>query len=86
VLIDVQGGAASAAGVGFSGSSGSFFNMVRSDTIRGTFSDPQYGGNQDFVGWDMIRYPGVRRIVSANDQSRMEAGQLPGNHLSGYDR
>ena len=36
-LIDVQTGGASGAGVGFVGSSGSFFNMVKSHTWQGTF-------------------------------------------------
>lgn len=85
VLIDVQGGSASAAGAGFTGGSGTFFNLVRGHTIQGTFSDPQYGGNQNFIGWDMIRYPGVRRFVTPQDQARMERGELPPNHMSGYD-
>jgi gluconate 2-dehydrogenase gamma chain len=86
LLIDVQSGSATGAGTGFAGSSGAFFNMVRSHTWQGTFSDPQYGGNQRFVGWDLIRYPGVRRVVSARDQEMMEAGDLAPNHLSAYDR
>ncbi len=50
VLIDVQLGAASGAGVGFVGSSGSFFNMVKSHTWQGMFGDPKYGGNVGFAG------------------------------------
>jgi gluconate 2-dehydrogenase gamma chain len=48
---------------------GAFFNMVRTHTIEGTFCDPYYGGNANFVGWDLIGYPGVRIAVSADDQS-----------------
>lgn len=85
LLIDLQGGSATATGAGFSGSSGQFFNMVRSHTIQGTFCDPHYGGNQGFVGWDLLRYPGVRRGVTAADQARMEDQDLPPNHQSAYD-
>ena len=46
----------------------SFFALVRAHTIQGTFCDPVYGGNANFVGWDMIGYPGVRLNVSAADQ------------------
>jgi gluconate 2-dehydrogenase gamma chain len=45
-----------------------FFNLVRTHTIQGTFSDPFYGGNQNFVGWNLIGYPGARIVVSANLQ------------------
>ena len=27
-------------------------------TLQGTFGDPYYGGNANFVGWDLIGYPG----------------------------
>ena len=45
-----------------------FFNLVRTHTIQGMFSDPFYGGNANFIGWDMIGYPGARTVVSANLQ------------------
>ena len=48
--------------------SAAFFNLVRTHTIQGTFSDPFYGGNANFIGWDMIGYPGARTTVSANLQ------------------
>lgn len=60
-----------------------FFALVRAHTIQGTFCDPYYGGNAGFVGWDLIGYPGVRTLVSADDQ-RLGA-DLPGNHKSAYD-
>jgi gluconate 2-dehydrogenase gamma chain len=78
-LIDVETGAAT----GFTGSSGVFFAMVRSHTLQGTFGDPYYGGNANFVGWDLIGYPGVRTNVSAEDQ-RLGVKLAP-NHLSAYD-
>ena len=79
VLIDVETGAAT----GFAGSSAVFFAMVRTHTLQGTFGDPFYGGNRDFIGWDMIGYPGVRTNVSADDQ-RLGAKVEP-NHRSAYD-
>jgi gluconate 2-dehydrogenase gamma chain len=45
-----------------------FFTLVRTHTIQGTFSDPFYGGNENFIGWDLIGYPGARIVVSANLQ------------------
>jgi hypothetical protein len=49
-----------------------FFALVRTHTIQGTFCDPAYGGNQNFVGWDLIGYPGVRLNVTAADQRMSE--------------
>ena len=51
-----------------SGSSAAFFAMVRAHTWQGTFGDPYYGGNRNFVGWDLLGYPGVRTAVTADDQ------------------
>ena len=60
-----------------------FFNLVLAHTIQGTFCDPFYGGNANFVGWDLIGYPGVRLTASANDQ-RMDVAPAP-THMSAYD-
>lgn len=57
---------------GFSPDAASFFTMVRAHTIQGTFCDPYYGGNADFVGWDLIGYPGIRMAVGEAEQ-RLEA-------------
>ena len=46
-----------------------FFIRARRLTLEGMFSDPYYGGNQNFVGWDLIRYPGPRPAVAAEDQA-----------------
>jgi len=81
VLIDVETGAAT----GFAGSSAAFFAMVLNHTHQGTFGDPYYGGNANFVGWDLIGYPGVRTMVSGEDQKRLEANQLTPNHKSAYE-
>lgn len=60
-----------------------FFALVRAHTIQGTFSDPVYGGNANFAGWDLIGYPGVRLNVTAADQ-RMAAPAKP-IRRSAYD-
>ena len=83
-LIDVETGAATGAGVGFAGSSAAFFSMVRGHVLQGTFGDPYYGGNENFVGWDLIGYPGVRTAVTENDQQRLEAGELRPYRRSAY--
>ena len=84
-LIDVETGAATGAGAGFVGSSAAFYAMVRSHVIQGTFSDPFYGGNMNFVGWDLIGYPGVRTAVTENDQRRLEADDLRPYRRSAYE-
>jgi gluconate 2-dehydrogenase gamma chain len=60
-----------------------FFALVRQHTIEGTFCDPHYGGNRDFVGWTMIGYPGVRLAVSPADQTMDSTPPLSG--VSAYD-
>ena len=46
-----------------------FFTRARRLTLEGMFSDPYYGGNKNFAGWDLIRYPGPRPAVAAGDQA-----------------
>lgn len=79
ILTDMEKNAAT----GFSPNSAAFFNLLRTHTIEGTFSDPYYGGNANFVGWNLIAYPGIRMGVSANDQ-RMNAKPEP-VRKSAYD-
>jgi len=79
VLIDVETGSAT----GFTGSSAQFFNMVRTHTLQGTFGDPYYGGNANFVGWDLIGYPGIRLNVAPSDQAL--GAKLTPTHRSAYD-
>lgn len=68
---------------GFSPSSAGFFNLVRNHTIEGTFCDPYYGGNQNFVGWDLVNYPGIR--LSASETDVAAGASLAPNHQSAYD-
>ncbi len=79
VLTDVERGAAD----GFTGTSTAFFAMVRAHTLQGTFCDPFYGGNASFVGWDLVGYPGVRTLVTPDEQ-RLGA-DVARNHKSAYD-
>ena len=79
VLTDVQNNAAT----GFTPSAAAFFTLVRAHTIEGTFSDPYYGGNANFAGWDLIGYPGVRLSATAAEQ-QMNV-RIPSNHRSAYD-
>jgi gluconate 2-dehydrogenase gamma chain len=79
VLMDVESGSAT----GFPASSAQFFSMVRTHTLQGTFGDPYYGGNANFVGWDLIGFPGLRLNVSVEDQ-RLGARLTP-THRSAYD-
>jgi gluconate 2-dehydrogenase gamma chain len=68
LLIDVETGAATGSGAGFDGSSAAFFALIRAHTWQGTFGDPHYGGNRDYIGWNLVGYPGVRTAVTADDQ------------------
>jgi gluconate 2-dehydrogenase gamma chain len=72
VLTDMEKNVAT----GFIPNAATFFNLVRTHTIQGTFCDPYYGGNADFVGWDLIGYPGIRLTVTAEEQ-RMKARASP---------
>ena len=79
VLSDMEKNAAP----GFSPNSAAFFNLLRTHTIEGTFSDPYYGGNANFVGLNLIGYPGIRMGVTASDQ-RMNPKPEP-SLKSAYD-
>jgi gluconate 2-dehydrogenase gamma chain len=68
---------------GFTPNSSAFFNLVRTHTIQGMFGDPYYGGNANFVGWDLIGYPGLRMAVTEDDQ-RMSV-KPTSNRRSAYD-
>jgi gluconate 2-dehydrogenase gamma chain len=63
VLTDMENNAA-----GFMPNAAAFFALVRTHTIQGTFCDPYYGGNANFVGWDLIGYPGLRMAVGPDEQ------------------
>jgi gluconate 2-dehydrogenase gamma chain len=79
VLTDMEHNVAT----GFKPNSLTLFNLVRAHTIDGTFCDPYYGGNANFIGWDLIGYPGVRLAVTANEQKMGVV--VPPTHRSAYD-
>jgi gluconate 2-dehydrogenase gamma chain len=81
LLVEVENGTAT----GFAGSAAAFFALVLSHTLQGTFGDPYYGGNANFVGWDLIGYPGIRTMVSAAEQEQLEKRALKANRKSAYD-
>lgn len=68
---------------GFAPHAATFFELVLGHTLEGTFGDPHYGGNRDFVGWELIGYPGLRLAVTA-EQQRM-AARPEMTRLSAYD-
>ena len=67
----------------FPGGAAAFFTLVLGHTLQGTFGDPHYGGNRNFVGWDLLGYPGVRLAVTADQQRLGE--KLSPTHMSAYD-
>jgi gluconate 2-dehydrogenase gamma chain len=68
---------------GFTPSPAAFFELVLGHTLEGTFGDPYYGGNRDFVGWEMLGYPGLRLSVTAEQQRMSAPTRL--TRLSAYD-
>ena len=52
------------------------FRSIRRLTLEGMFGDPSYGGNKNFAGWDLIRYPGAKMLSTPQDQ-RMSAAPVP---------
>lgn len=66
---------------GFPGSSAIFSRLHRL-TLEGMFSDPYYGGNQDYVGWDLIGYPGA--VMASTPEMQRMGGRLPPLHTSAY--
>ncbi len=68
---------------GFTPNAAAFFDLVLGHTLEGTFSDPHYGGNRDFIGWDLVGYPGLKLAVAAEDQ-RFDS-HSPITRVSAYD-
>ncbi len=56
-----------------------FFNRARRLTMEGMFGDPYYGGNKNFAGWDLIRYPGPR-LATTQDEQKMGVEIKPYHH------
>jgi gluconate 2-dehydrogenase gamma chain len=65
LLADVEAGKAT----GFQPpGAAAFFAIVREFALQGMFCDPEQGGNEGFVGWDLLGYPGVKLEWSKRDQ------------------
>ena len=58
------------------------FNRLHRLVLEGMFSDPYYGGNANYAGWDLIGYPGAV-LASTSDMQKMGA-RLPPLHTSAY--
>ena len=56
------------ASAGFSPNAKAVFEMIRTHAVQGMFGDPMHGGNTNFIGWKLVRFPGPRLVISANDQ------------------
>jgi len=50
-----------------------FFDTLRTHTMEGMFADPIYGGNKDFAGWQLVGFPGVQLIYTANELESRQA-------------
>jgi gluconate 2-dehydrogenase gamma chain len=44
-----------------------FFNTLRTHTMEGMFADPVYGGNRNFVGWQLVGFPGAQLFYTPAD-------------------
>ena len=42
-----------------------FFQLLRTHTIEGMFSDPMHGGNAGLIGWQLVGYPGPQMSYRA---------------------
>jgi gluconate 2-dehydrogenase gamma chain len=64
ILRELEAGTAT----GFTPSADAFFETVLEHALEGMFGDPYYGGNADFVGWDLIGFPGIKLSVPSVEQ------------------
>jgi gluconate 2-dehydrogenase gamma chain len=54
-----------------------FFQLLRSHTIEGMFSDPMHGGNVGMIGWQLVGYPGPRMNYKADIDQHFGAEWRP---------
>jgi gluconate 2-dehydrogenase gamma chain len=52
----------------FPSSAAAFFEVIREHTLQGMFGDPYHGGNANFVGWNLLGFPGIKLFYSAKEQ------------------
>ncbi len=58
------------------------FNRLHRLVLEGMFSDPYYGGNANYAGWDLIGYPGA--VLGSTADMQQMGGRLPPLHTSAY--
>jgi hypothetical protein len=58
------------------------FNRLYRLVLEGMFSDPYYGGNANYAGWDLIGYPGA--VLGSTAEMQQMGGRLPPLHTSAY--
>lgn len=46
-----------------------FFGVLLAYTRIGMFSDPVHGGNINFTGWELLRWPGIKLVWTEQDQA-----------------
>jgi gluconate 2-dehydrogenase gamma chain len=63
---------------GFAPNAKAVFEMIRTHCVQGMFGDPAHGGNTNFIGWRLARFPGPRLSITARDQ-RLDV--VPRNNL-----
>lgn len=73
LLTDLEAGA-------LNGAPAHAFAILLEHTREGMFGDPIYGGNQDFAGWDLLGYAGIKLLWTQADQE-IDATVTP-QHLS----
>jgi gluconate 2-dehydrogenase gamma chain len=61
-----------------------FFNLVRKHAIEGLLSDPMYGGNKDFLGWELIGFHGVQLYYSPETQRLNGKDDRPQRSIADY--
>nr|WP_200411266.1 gluconate 2-dehydrogenase subunit 3 family protein [Virgibacillus salexigens] len=61
-------------------SASGFFNLIRSMTLEGVYSDPLYGGNRNMEGWKMRDYPGDQmnytKVIESEEFQQIEPRSL----------
>jgi len=61
-----------------------FFALVRRHTIEGLLCDPMYGGNRNFLGWDLIGFHGVTLFYSVHAQAIGGQPAVPQRSIAAY--
>lgn len=79
VLTDLEQNVAT----GFSPNSRAFFDLVREHALQGMFGDPVHGGNEEFIGWDLLGFTGIKLVYTEAEQ-QLDVGVVPA-HKSTVD-